>query len=69
MKKENPPSCNEKVLHSIGLCSRMVIWNLIQLHTMSHLFAMYMTVRLVVIDTQDTLAVRKCTFPALSRSL
>jgi len=30
---------------------------------------MYMTVIMMVIDTQDTLAVRKHAFPALSRGL
>jgi hypothetical protein len=34
-----------------------------------HLIAMHMTVRLMVIDTQDMLAVRKHAFSALSRSL
>jgi len=46
----------------------MVIWSLRQL-LLSHLIAMYMTVSLMVIDTQETLAVRKLTFPAISRSL
>lgn len=58
---------SEKVLHSIGL-RRMVIWNLTH-SPLSHLFAMYMTVGIMVIDTQDTLAVRKRTFPVISRSL
>jgi len=45
----------------------MVIWNLNQL-LLSRFFAMYMAVRLMVIDTQDILAVRKRAFPAVSRS-
>jgi hypothetical protein len=46
----------------------MVIWNLRQL-LLRHLIAMYMTVSLMVIDAQETLAVRKSAFPAISRSL
>jgi hypothetical protein len=47
---------------------KMMICNL-RFLLMSHLVPMYMTVSLMVIDTQDTLAVRKHAFPALSRSL
>jgi len=59
---------NEKVLHSIDLC-RMVIWYLNKRSLLSYLLAMYMTVSLMVIDTQEMLAVRKLAFPAISRSL
>jgi len=45
----------------------MVIWNLRQL-LLSNLIAMYMTVSLMVIDAQETLAVRKRAFPAIIRS-
>jgi hypothetical protein len=60
-------SDSEKLLHSIGLYS-MMIWNLMHL-LLRHLVAMYMTVSLMVIDTQETLAVRKRAFPAIIRSL
>jgi len=46
----------------------MVIWSLMHL-LLSHLIAMYMTVSLMVIDTQETLTVRKRAFPAINRSL
>jgi len=46
----------------------MMIWNFLFL-VQSHLIPMYMTVILMVIDTQDTLAVRKHAFPAFSRNL
>ena len=52
--------------YGIGL-RWMVVWNLSQF-LLGRFFAMDMTVRLVVIDTQDILAVRKRTFPAVSRS-
>jgi hypothetical protein len=45
-----------------------MIWNLRFLLLM-HLIPMYATVSLMVIDTQDTLAVRIHAFPALRRSL
>ena len=67
MKKEKSPSDNEKVLHRIDLCM-MVIWNLSKRSLLRHLFAMYMTVRLMVIDAQEMLAVLKLAFPAISRS-
>ena len=47
----------------------MVIWNLDQFLQGRFFFAMYMAVRLMVIDTQNMLAVRKRAFPAVSRSL
>jgi hypothetical protein len=47
---------------------KMMICNL-RFLLLSHLSPMYMTVSLMVIDTQDTLALRKYAFPALSRSL
>ncbi len=46
----------------------MRIWNL-KFFLLRHPVPMYMTVSLVVIDTQDVRAVRIQTFPALSRSL
>jgi len=64
MNKEKILTYKKKVLQSIGLC-RMVIWNL-SLSTLSHLFAMYMTVSLMVIDTQVMLAARKRAFPVIS---
>ncbi len=67
MKKEKPLSDSEKVLYSIGLYGVM-IWNIMNL-LLSRLIAMYMTVILMVIDTQETLAVRKLACPALRRSL
>ena len=45
----------------------MVIWNLNQ-YLLSRLFAMDMAVRLMVIDAQDVIAVRKRAFPAVSRN-
>ena len=54
MKTEKSLSDSEKVLYGIGLC-KMVIWNLMQF-LLSRLFAMYMTVRLMVIDTQEMIA-------------
>jgi len=53
-----------------GLSNRMImmIWNL-RLLLLKHLFPMYTTVSLMVVDTQDALAVRKLAFPALRRSL
>ena len=46
----------------------MMIWNfLFQFPRL--LIPMYMTVIMMVIDTQDTLAVRKHAFPALIRGL
>jgi len=66
-RPRNSLSDREKVLYSIGLYGVM-IWNMRHL-LLSHLIAMYMTVSLVVIDTQEALAVRKRAFPALSRSL
>jgi len=65
MKKEKLLSGGEKVLHSIGLYG-MVIWNL-NYSLLRHLFAMYMAVRLMVIDTQEMIAARKRAFPAVSR--
>ncbi len=67
MKKEKFLYDSEKVLHSIGLYG-VVIWNLSHL-LVSFPIAMYMTVSLMVIDTQETLAVRKRAFPANSGSL
>jgi hypothetical protein len=46
----------------------MMIWNL-KFLLMRYLIPMYMTVNLMVIDTQDMRAVRKRAFPALRRSL
>jgi hypothetical protein len=46
----------------------MVIWNL-TISLLSHLIAMYMTVILMVIDTQEMLTVRISAFPVFSRSL
>ncbi len=46
----------------------MVIWNL-TISLLRHLIAMYMTVILMVIDTQEMLTVRIRAFPVLSRSL
>jgi len=46
----------------------MVIWNL-TIALLRHLIAMYMTVILMVIDTQKMLAVRISAFSVLSRSL
>jgi hypothetical protein len=46
----------------------MGIWNLSKRSLLSHLFAMYMTVSLMIIDAQEMLAVRKLAFPAISRS-
>ena len=51
---------------NIGLYS-MMIWNL-KFLLLRHLIPMYMTVSLMVIDTQDMRAVRKRAFPARSRS-
>jgi hypothetical protein len=65
MKKEKPLCDSEKALHSIGLYG-MVIWHL-RHSLLSHHIAMYMTVSLMVIDTQETLAVRKRAFPVISR--
>ncbi|HUU16268.1 MAG TPA: hypothetical protein VMW72_03885, partial [Sedimentisphaerales bacterium] len=67
-EKEKSLSDSEKVLHSIDLCM-MVIWNLSKRSLLSHLLAMYMTVRLMVIDAQEMLAVRKRAFSAINRSL
>jgi len=47
---------------------KMMICNL-RFLLLRHPFPMYMTVGLMVIDTQDTLALRKHAFPAFSRSL
>jgi hypothetical protein len=52
----------------VGLCE-MVIWNLNQFFQGRRFFAMDMAVRLMVIDAQDIIAVRKRAFPAVSRSL
>jgi hypothetical protein len=57
----------EKDPHNIRLCM-MMIWNLTHL-ILSYLIAMYMTIRLMIIDTQETVAVRKYAFPAFGRSL
>lgn len=46
----------------------MVIWNLTIL-SLSHLITMYMTVILMIIDTQQMLAVRIIAFPVFRRSL
>lgn len=46
----------------------MVIWNL-TISLLRNLITMYMTVSLMVIDTQEMLAVRKLAFPVFSRSL
>ena len=46
----------------------MVVWNFNQF-LMGLFFTMYVAVRLVVIDTQNIIAERKRTFPAVSRSL
>ena len=46
----------------------MIIWNL-EYVLPRHLIPMYTTVSRMVIDTQETLAVRKLAFPALGRSL
>jgi hypothetical protein len=59
-------SDSEKVLHSIGLSLRMSVS--LRFFSLRHLVQMYMTVSLMVIDTQDMRAVRKHAFPALSRS-
>ena len=66
-KKKKSLSDSEKISYNIGLCM-MVIRNLTHL-LLSHLFTMYMTVSLMVIDTQETIAVRKRASPADSRSL
>lgn len=55
------------VFVSFGLYN-MMIWNF-RFLLMSHLVSMHVTVSLMVIDTQNTLAVQKHAFPALSRSL
>jgi hypothetical protein len=47
----------------------MVIWNISKRSLRSHLFPMYMTVNLMVIDAQEMLAVQKLAFSAISRSL
>ena len=46
----------------------MMIWNLTIL-PLSHLIAMDMTIILMIIDTQEMLAVRIRAFPVFSRSL
>jgi hypothetical protein len=66
MKKEKPLCDSEKVLHSIGLYG-MVIWHL-RHSLLSHQIAMHMAVSLMVIDTQETLTLRKRAFPVVSRS-
>ena len=66
-EKEESLSDSEKVLHSIDLYM-MVIWNLSKLSLPSHLFEVNMTVSLMVIDTQEMLAVRKLAFPVSRRS-
>jgi len=68
---DSPGGIIEAISHGvnryyIGLCFRMR-WNLGFL-PLRHLILMYMTVSLMVIDTQDMRAVRKHAFPALSRS-
>lgn len=60
------PSYSGKVLHGIGLY-RVVIWNVT--HLLLSQFAVDMTVSLMIVDTQEMLAVRKLAFPAISRSL
>jgi hypothetical protein len=47
---------------------KMMICNL-RFLLLRHPFPMYMTVGLMVIDTQDTLALREHAFPAFRRSL
>ena len=61
-------SMDERIVNykGVSLCW-MVIWNLNQ-HLLRHLFAMDMTVRLVVIDAQYLITARKRAFPALSRN-
>jgi hypothetical protein len=46
----------------------MVVRNLTH-SLVSHLIAMYMTVSIMVIDTQEMLTARKRAFPAIRRSL
>jgi hypothetical protein len=46
----------------------MVIWNLM-ISLLRNLIPMYMTVILMVVDTQEMLAVRIRAFPVFSRSL
>ena len=47
---------------------KMMIW-CIKFLFLSHLFAMYMTVYFMVINTQDMFAAQKHTFPVISRGL
>jgi hypothetical protein len=65
MKKEKPLCDSEKALHRIGLYG-VVIWNL-RHSLLRDLIAMHMAVSLMVIDTQETLTVRKRAFPVVSR--
>jgi hypothetical protein len=45
----------------------MVVWNLDQIYLGIFFSAVHMAVRLMVIDTQNLLAVRICTNPTLGR--
>jgi hypothetical protein len=47
----------------------MVIWNLSKRSLLGHMFAMYMTVRFMVIYAQEMLAVRKLAFPAIKENV
>lgn len=62
-----PPLRQRKVLHRIG-SYLMVIWSFKNI-LLSHLATMYMTVVIMIIDTQETFAVRIRAFPAFRRSL
>jgi len=64
-KKERPLSRSEKAVHNTGLYGVMI--RHLGHSRLSHQIAMHMTVSLMVVDAQETLAVRKRAFPVIRR--
>ena len=65
--KKEDPLLRRYVFHSIG-SDMIVIWSLLNI-LLGHLATMYMTTVVMIVNTQETFALRIRAFPAFRRSL